>query len=671
MKPRIAPLTNPDINARLVLSVCGRAEAVELELISGGNHILSRFWHVLFVVHLFLVCSHSLHAQVLVPQLVGDWWQIAGNPDVSPFNGAAQEPVDFSIWQAADGTWQLWSCIRNTSYPGHTRLFHGWEATDLFDSNWTPTGVKMVSDVSVGEAIGGLQAPHVIKVEGTYHMLYGSWDHIAHATSTAGKQFLRVIQPDGTSSVFGAGEINPRDPMTTKIDGLYHMYYTTRDNEQGRVILRTGTDLNEWSPRQVVAYGGSAGVDWWEAECPFVYYHEDSEFYYLFRTQKYSSVPQTRVYRSADPAYFGIGPDADEYLVAQLPVAAPELVELDGKLYLAALNADLQGIRLAELRFVDPNQPVTMASGGLWHITERRMKSEAVGAFDLSSVGDATTLLNLPADDPRVVSEIFARKQTLNFNNSTGQLGQFANDEMFPGGNAGSNVAMRIDGSIRVTTDGVVTFGLTVNDGASLLIDGQEIIRDDTANAVTDHFASLYLSAGEHTVELVYFQQFFSAVLEVYISANAGAYCSYSGEDSPASGWQLLTASARPGDFNMDGEVNAADLVLWQAGYGLTSGADVHDGDANADGIVDGADYLIWQRNFGGDSQPLRAMDAVPEPSWGPLLLLLIVFGIVYPNKSRRWAELHCRTFSLIAVPKCAQGAHRSTSRAGKESLHQ
>ncbi len=54
-------------------------------------------------------------AEVIVPAIDGPWWTVAGDPDLGEFTNPGQQPVDFAIWQAADGTWQLWSCIRNTT----------------------------------------------------------------------------------------------------------------------------------------------------------------------------------------------------------------------------------------------------------------------------------------------------------------------------------------------------------------------------------------------------------------------------------------------------------------------------------------------------------------------------------------------------------------------------
>src|SRR5947209_15645372 len=57
-------------------------------------------------------------AGIPVPVPRGDWWQIAGQPDLGVDSTPNQQPVDFGIWQARDGTWQLWSCIRNTNVGG-------------------------------------------------------------------------------------------------------------------------------------------------------------------------------------------------------------------------------------------------------------------------------------------------------------------------------------------------------------------------------------------------------------------------------------------------------------------------------------------------------------------------------------------------------------------------
>ena len=85
-----------------------------------------------------------------------------------------------------------------------------------------------------------------------------------------------------------------------------------------------------------------------------MYRHKDSGYYYLFRTHKYGENSQTSVYRSKDPADFGV--DTDKYLIGTIPYAAPEIIEHEGQTYIAVLLPSLKGIQIAKLRFA-PKQP--------------------------------------------------------------------------------------------------------------------------------------------------------------------------------------------------------------------------------------------------------------------------------------------------------------------------
>src|SRR5690606_131162 len=58
--------------------------------------------------------------------------------------------------------------------------------------------------------------------------------------------------------------------------------------------------------------------------------------------------------------------------------------------------------------------------------------------------------------------------------------------------------------------------------------------------------------------------------------------------------FRVLTLAARPGDFDGNGLVDAADLSVWRGAIGEAAFAD-----ANNDGDSDGDDFLTWQRQFG------------------------------------------------------------------------
>ncbi len=290
---------------------------------------------------------------VTMPTIEGPWWQVAGNPTDHKYATEKQEPVDFAVWQAADGTWQLWSCLRNTTAGGQgglTRFFYRWEGEHLTDTDWKPMGLAMDADPALGETPGGLQAPHVVRIGQTYHMLYGDWVHICHATSADGKTFTRVVGPDGRTGLFSEGrDVNTRDIMMLHHDGLWYGYYTCHPNRQGMVCARTTRDFTNWSDSTVVAFGGQAGTEFYSAECPHVVEPSPGQLY-LFRTQSYVK-PKTSVYFSSDPMMFGINQDA-RYLLCTLPVAAPEIILHEGRYYIAALNEGrLDGIRIAKLKW--------------------------------------------------------------------------------------------------------------------------------------------------------------------------------------------------------------------------------------------------------------------------------------------------------------------------------
>ncbi|MGC1273094.1 MAG: hypothetical protein WBC44_05265 [Planctomycetaceae bacterium] len=290
----------------------------------------------------------------LAPRLTGDWWPIAGQPDLGELTGEKQQPVDFAVWQAADGTWQLWSCIRGTKCGGKTRLFYGWEAKSLTDRDWTPVGIKMQADPNVGETAGGLQAPHVIRWNDRYVMFYGEWQHIALATSDDGKTFERRRNRAGTVGLFSEEPgANSRDAHALPVGDELYCYYTAYPKGKGAVYCRQSQgDLKEWSDSTIVAFGGKAGTNPFSAECPHVV--RVGDFYYLFRTQKYGEKAQSLVYRSDDPLNFGL--EDDSKLVGGLPIAAPELIEHEGKWYLAALNPGLDGIRMTRLEWAPADE---------------------------------------------------------------------------------------------------------------------------------------------------------------------------------------------------------------------------------------------------------------------------------------------------------------------------
>lgn len=288
------------------------------------------------------------------PVIASAWWDIAGMPDTGTHYSEKQQPVDFGVWQAKDGTWQLWSCIRNTECGGNSRLLYRWEGTSLTQPDWTPKGIAMMAKPELGETPGGLQSPFVIKKDDTWYMLYGDWNRMCLALSTDGKNFTRYKGENGEPALFSGPYENTRDPMVLLIDDTYYCYYTCHAktaDPPAAVFCRTSNDLIHWSDPIAVCKGGEARdkTDWYGGDCesPFVVKINDS--YCLFRNQLYGKNNYNTQYISPDPLSFGI--NDDRYRVSDLPVAAPEIVYYEGKYYIAACHPSLKGIRMARLEW--------------------------------------------------------------------------------------------------------------------------------------------------------------------------------------------------------------------------------------------------------------------------------------------------------------------------------
>lgn len=87
-------------------------------------------------------------------------------------------------------------------------------------------------------------------------------------------------------------------------------------------------------------------------------------------------------------------------------------------------------------------------------------------------------------------------------------------------------------------------------------------------------------------------------------------------------GWEAR--KLRPGDFQADADVDAADLAAWKSHFGALAGSDPAKCDANGDGVVDGADALLWQRQLGWSILAVATGPAVAAPECDSICLALL-----------------------------------------------
>jgi hypothetical protein len=92
--------------------------------------------------------------------------------------------------------------------------------------------------------------------------------------------------------------------------------------------------------------------------------------------------------------------------------------------------------------------------------------------------------------------------------------------------------------------------------------------------------------------------------------------------------WWTSPLALVPGDYNLDGLVDALDYNVWRASFGTsTAAAPLIYGDGNNDGTVDAADYTLWRKHVGQSwsAGATIAASPVPEGSTFVLSLLAIV----------------------------------------------
>jgi autotransporter-associated beta strand protein len=201
-----------------------------------------------------------------------------------------------------------------------------------------------------------------------------------------------------------------------------------------------------------------------------------------------------------------------------------------------------------------------------------------------------------------------------------------------PGFSVGSAAAQVIKG------DGSVTGNVAISAGSSLAVDYNGSLIDSLSisgafnitNATVD-FNDLGggLASGAHV--FASYGSLVGSAFATVIDLPTGFSINYNylGANQIA-----LVASAHPGDFDSDGDVDGADFVAWQTNFPTAGGATLAQGDADGDGDVDGADFVVWQTNF--PFSPSPGASPVPEPqSVIPLGIAAIIAVGRWRNKAR------------------------------------
>ncbi|MFT5410642.1 MAG: hypothetical protein ACI9NC_003375, partial [Verrucomicrobiales bacterium] len=137
-----------------------------------------------------------------------------------------------------------------------------------------------------------------------------------------------------------------------------------------------------------------------------------------------------------------------------------------------------------------------------------------------------------------VVSETVEVHPVCNFYD-TGGDGHFPNsNRVFPGG-GGDNYTVEVTGTIIIPTAGSWTFGINSDDGGRIRINGTSVMVDDTRHGPQDHFGTISLSAGAHTLEAMFFENGGGAGMELF--AAPGSFATFN------TGFQLVGDTSNGG----------------------------------------------------------------------------------------------------------------------------
>ncbi len=194
------------------------------------------------------------------------------------------------------------------------------------------------------------------------------------------------------------------------------------------------------------------------------------------------------------------------------------------------------------------------------------------------------------------------------------------------------NADINFNPAADITADGLIN----TND---LLAMGQILLDESVGSVVLDEYASALIrhadlddsgTTNSADLELLYTE----------VGTSSTEYdLNHDGIVNGADAQLLVLELVRtmPGDYNLDGTVNAADYTVWRDSLG--NGNLVADGDF--DGDVDADDYQMWATSYGfvrsgiSSSSFLQSSVSVPEPT---SLMLLATFTLCFGTRRKRLA---------------------------------
>lgn len=153
--------------------------------------------------------------------------------------------------------------------------------------------------------------------------------------------------------------------------------------------------------------------------------------------------------------------------------------------------------------------PTTLPDGKVGTVYSPVTLNATSAGFDIQQSFGTTTLDTLDKADAllagtNLIRSYYGTSPTINFYSSGATDGNYPGGA-FPGG-IGELFALKATCLIAIPTAGVWTFGTNSDDGVRLRIDGASVITDNSLHSNADRFGTVTLTAGIHSLELVFFE---------------------------------------------------------------------------------------------------------------------------------------------------------------------
>ncbi len=141
------------------------------------------------------------------------------------------------------------------------------------------------------------------------------------------------------------------------------------------------------------------------------------------------------------------------------------------------------------------------------------------------------------------------------------------------------------DGEVDFTSNGVALLSLDITNAAEVTFGDKPLLGEDIEIIALDvpGIANI-LNASDGSVAAV--------------GVTGGIFGAAPFGGGPFDGFWTKSRIEVPGDYDVDGDVDAEDYVEWKSQFGEEKPLAKQGADGNGDGVVNTADYAVWRENL-------------------------------------------------------------------------